>query len=56
LAGNGTVTKGTRQIGIILYAKGDLHGATVSADKLLIENILTLKHDVVPLDGADVFQ
>ena len=50
------MTKGTRQIGIILYAKGDLHGATVSADKLLIENILTLKHDVVPLDGADVFQ
>ena len=45
-----------RQIHVILYAKGDLHGATVTADKLPIEDILTVKHDVVPLDGADVFQ
>jgi len=28
----------------------------VTADKLPIEDILTVKHDVVPLDGADVFQ
>src|SRR5580704_17724177 len=48
--------KGTRQIGVILYVKGDLHGVTVTADKLPIEDILTVKHDVVPLDGADVFQ
>ena len=31
-------------------------GATVTADKLPIEDILTVKHDVVPLDGTDVFQ
>jgi hypothetical protein len=51
-----SASQGTRQIGVILYAKGDLHGATVTADKLPIEDILTVKHDVVPLDGADVFQ
>jgi hypothetical protein len=28
----------------------------VTADKLPIEDILTVKHDVVPLDEADVFQ
>ena len=28
----------------------------MTADKLPIEDILTVKHDVVPLDGADVFQ
>jgi hypothetical protein len=48
--------KGTRQIRVILYAKGALRGATASADELPIEDILTVKHDVIPLDGADVFQ
>ena len=28
----------------------------MTADKLPIEDILTVKHDVVPLDGAEVFQ
>jgi hypothetical protein len=40
------LNKGTRQIGVILYAKGDLHGAAVPADELPIEDILTVKHPV----------
>jgi hypothetical protein len=48
--------KGTRQIHVILYAKGPRHGVTAPADELPIEDILTVKHDVIPLDGADVFQ
>jgi hypothetical protein len=48
--------KATRQIGVILYAKGALHGAPAPADELPIQDILTVKHDVIPLDGADVFQ
>jgi len=48
--------QGTRQIHVILYAKGARHGATAPADALPIEDILTVKHDVIPLDGADVFQ
>jgi hypothetical protein len=47
--------KGTRQIRVILYAKGDL-GARAPADELPIEDILAIEHDVIPLDGADVFQ
>ena len=48
--------KGTRQIRVILYAKGDLHGARAPADELPIEDIPTVEHNVIPLDGADVFQ
>jgi len=48
--------KGTRQIGVILYAKGRLHGASAPTNELPIEDILTVKHYVIPLDGADVFQ
>jgi hypothetical protein len=33
-------SKGTRQIRVILYAKGDLHGARAPADELPIEDIL----------------
>jgi hypothetical protein len=51
-----TTFQGTRQIRVILYAKGTLHGATAPADELSIEDILTVKHDVIPLDGADMFQ
>ena len=51
-----TGNQGTRQIRVILYAKGALHGATASADELPIEDILTVKHDIIPLDRADVFQ
>src|ERR1700730_8388076 len=47
--------KGTRQIRVILYAKGDL-GARAPADELSVEDILAIEHDVIPLDGADVFQ
>jgi hypothetical protein len=47
--------KGTRQIRVILYTKGT-HGATAPTDELSIEDILTVKHDVIPLDGADMFQ
>jgi hypothetical protein len=36
-----------RQIGMISYAKSDLHGATVTADKLPIDDILSVKHDVL---------
>ena len=48
--------KGTREIRVILYAKDDPFCATASADELSIENILAVEHDVIPLDGADVFQ
>jgi hypothetical protein len=51
-----TIYQGTRQIRVILYAKGALNGATAPADELPIEDILTVKNDVIPLDGADVFQ
>jgi hypothetical protein len=48
--------QGTRQIRVILYAKGALHGAPAPADELPIEDVLAVEHDVIPLDGADVFQ
>jgi hypothetical protein len=30
--------------------------APVLADELSIEDILAVEHDIIPLDGADVFQ
>ena len=48
--------EGTREIRVILYAKDDPFCASASADELSIENILAVEHDVIPLDGADVFQ
>jgi hypothetical protein len=44
------------QIRVILYAKATFHGAWAPADELPIEDILAVEHDVIPLDGADVFQ
>jgi hypothetical protein len=44
------------QIRVILYAKATFHGARAPADELPIEDILAVEHDVIPLDGADVFQ
>jgi hypothetical protein len=29
---------------------------SAQADELSIEDVLTVEHDVIPLDGADVFQ
>jgi hypothetical protein len=34
---------------VILYAKGALDGAPAPADELPIEDILEVKHDVIPL-------
>jgi hypothetical protein len=48
--------KGTREIHVILYAKDDPFCATALADELPIEDILAVEHDIVPFDGADVFQ
>jgi hypothetical protein len=48
--------KGTREIRVILYAKDDSFCATAPADELSIEDVLAVEHDVIPLDGADVFQ
>jgi hypothetical protein len=48
--------KGTREIRVILYAKADSFCATALADELSVEDILAVEHDVIPLDGADVFQ
>src|SRR5271165_7303688 len=48
--------KGTREIRVILYAKADSFCATAMADELSVEDILAIEHDVIPLDGADVFQ
>ena len=47
--------KGTREIRVILYAKADSFCATALADELSVEDILAVEHDVIPLDGADVF-
>jgi hypothetical protein len=41
---------------VILYAKDDSFCATAPADELSIEEVLAIEHDVIPLDGADVFQ
>jgi hypothetical protein len=51
----GIATKGTREIRVILYAKADLFCATALADELSVEDILAIEHDVIPLDGTDVF-
>jgi hypothetical protein len=32
------------------------HDPVAPADELPIQDVLAIKHDVVPLDGADVFQ
>jgi hypothetical protein len=47
--------KGTREIRVILYAKDDSFCATAPAGELSIEDVLAVEHDVIPLDGADVF-
>jgi hypothetical protein len=47
---------GTREIRVILYAKDDFFCASAPAAELSIEDALTVEHDVIPLDGADVFQ
>src|ERR1700751_2199098 len=36
--------------------KGPLYGASASTDEFPIEDILAVEHDVIPLDGADMFQ
>jgi hypothetical protein len=48
--------KGTRKIHVILYAKDDPFCAPAPADELWIEDVLAVEHNVIPLDGADVFQ
>jgi hypothetical protein len=48
--------QGTREIRVILYAKDDPFCASASAYELSIEDILAVEYDVIPLDGADVFQ
>ena len=48
--------EGTREIRVILYAKADPFCATALADELSVEDILAVEHDVIPLDGADVFK
>jgi len=48
--------KGTRQIRVILYAKGEPFCAPPPADELPVEDILAVEHGVIPLDGADVFE
>jgi hypothetical protein len=50
------MNQGTREIRVILYAKDDPFCATALADELPIEDILAVEHDIVPFDGADVFQ
>src|SRR5271165_1790374 len=48
--------KGTREIRVILYATADSFCASAPADELSIEDVLAVEDDVIPLDGADVFQ
>ena len=47
---------GTREIRVILYAKDDPFCAPAPANELSIEDILAVEHDIIPLNGADVFQ
>ena len=56
LVGSPRGIKGTRQIGVILYAKRRPQGPAVSADELPIEDVLSVQDHVVPFDGADVFE
>jgi hypothetical protein len=49
-------SQGTREIRVILYAKDGPFCETAPADELSIEDVLAVEHDVIPLDGADVFQ
>jgi hypothetical protein len=51
-----TANQGTREIRVILYAKDDPFFETAAADELSIEDVLAVERDVIPLDGADVFQ
>jgi hypothetical protein len=51
-----TPVQGTREIGVILYAKVDPFCAPAPANELSIEDILAVEHDIIPLNGADVFQ
>jgi hypothetical protein len=46
------------EIRVILYAKADSFCATALADELSVEDTLAIdiENDVIPLDGADVFQ
>jgi hypothetical protein len=53
---NSRPIQGTREIRVILYAKDDPFCASAPADELSIEDVLAVEHDVIPLDGADVFQ
>jgi hypothetical protein len=47
--------EGTREIRVILYAKDDPFCAAALADELSVEDTLAIEHEVIPLDGADVF-
>ena len=49
-------SKGTREIRVILYAKDDPFCATALADEFPIEDILAVEYNIIPFDGADVFQ
>jgi hypothetical protein len=48
--------EGTTQIRVIYTLRAPFIGATAPPDELPIEDILTVKHDVIPLDGAEVLQ
>jgi hypothetical protein len=39
----------------VTHPKADSFCATALADELSVEDILAIEHDVIPLDGADVF-
>jgi hypothetical protein len=48
--------QGTRQIHVILYAKGTLLCGDGASGRASGRGILAVEHDVIPLDGADAFQ
>ena len=48
--------KGTRQIRVILYAKERPGRPSPTPNELAIEDVLAVEHDVVPFDGAHVFE
>ena len=52
-------SQGTRQIRVILYAKepkGRAGRPSPTPNELAIEDVLAVEHDIVPFDGAHVFE
>jgi len=52
----GREIKAARQIHVNLYAKERPGRSSPTPNELAIEDVLAVEHDVVPFDGANMFQ